>query len=224
MWHGLDPVSRSCRDGKSTPSDAARRLRRAPWFALITIATLALAIGANTAIFSVVDAVLIDPLPFPDSSRLVVIRGTAPGSDLPPEFAVGPEFFVAYRDDANLLENRRSLGKPSFTTLMLAVASGIALVLGAIGLRVALLGVGLRHCPRARVDGRAEVAVRRRSARPPTFVAMSVLMVIVALLASYIPAHRASGVIRFGAAARIAFSNAKRITAAGTRPSPDRFE
>ena len=44
---------------------AARRLSRAPGLALITIATLALAIGANTAIFSVVDAVLIDPLPFP---------------------------------------------------------------------------------------------------------------------------------------------------------------
>jgi predicted permease len=84
---------------------AARRLSRAPGFALITIATLALAIGANTAIFSVVDAVLIDPLPFHDAKRLVLIRATAPGTDLPPEFAVGPEFFVAYRDDANLLED-----------------------------------------------------------------------------------------------------------------------
>ena len=84
---------------------AARRLSRAPGFALITIATLALAIGANTSIFSVVDAVLINPLPFPESKRLVLIRATAPGSDMPPEFAVGPEFFVAYRDDANLLED-----------------------------------------------------------------------------------------------------------------------
>jgi predicted permease len=84
---------------------AARRLRRAPGFASITVATLALAIGANTAIFSVVDAVLIDPLPFPDANRIVLIRGTAPGSDLPGEFAVGPEFFVGYRDDADLLED-----------------------------------------------------------------------------------------------------------------------
>ena len=84
---------------------AARRLSRPPGFALITIATLALAIGANTAIFSVVDAVLINPVPFPDSKRLVLIRATAPGSDMPAEFAVGPEFFVAYRDDASLLED-----------------------------------------------------------------------------------------------------------------------
>ena len=84
---------------------AARRLRHAPGFTLITIATLALAIGANTAIFSVVDAVLINPLAYPEAGRLVTIRGTAPGTDLPGEFNVGPEFFVAYRDDADLLED-----------------------------------------------------------------------------------------------------------------------
>ena len=83
---------------------AARRLLRAPGFTLITALTLALAIGANTAIFTVVDAVLINPLSFPNADRLVTIRGTAPGLDLPEEFAVGPEFFVAYRDDAKLLE------------------------------------------------------------------------------------------------------------------------
>jgi predicted permease len=84
---------------------AARRLLRAPGFTLVAAATLALAIGASTAIVSVVDAVLIDPLSYPNADRLVSIRGTAPGSDLPPEFAVGPEFFVAYRDEADLLED-----------------------------------------------------------------------------------------------------------------------
>jgi hypothetical protein len=48
--------------------------------------TLALAIGANTAIFSVVDAVLLDPLSFPEPDELVVIKGTAPGTDLAEEF------------------------------------------------------------------------------------------------------------------------------------------
>ena len=84
---------------------AARRLFRAPGFTVVTVATLALAIGTTTAIFSVVDAVLIDPLSFPNADRLITIRGSAPGSDLPAEFGVGPEFFVSYRDDADLLED-----------------------------------------------------------------------------------------------------------------------
>ena len=52
---------------------AARSLARAPGFTLIVVATLALAIGANTAIFSVVNAVLLEPLPFPNADRLVHI-------------------------------------------------------------------------------------------------------------------------------------------------------
>ena len=83
---------------------AARRLLRAPGFTLVTVATLALAIGANTAVFSVVDAVLLDPLSYPNSDRLVLIRGSAPGSDLPGEFGLGAEFYVSYRDEANLIE------------------------------------------------------------------------------------------------------------------------
>jgi predicted permease len=84
---------------------AARRLLRSPGFSLITVGTLALAIGANTAIFTVVDAVLINPLSYPDPDRLVTIWGTAPGTELHGEFAVGPEFFVSYRDGAPLLED-----------------------------------------------------------------------------------------------------------------------
>jgi hypothetical protein len=50
---------------------AARSLARAPGFALTVVATLALGIGANTAVFSALDAVLLRPLPFPDAERLV---------------------------------------------------------------------------------------------------------------------------------------------------------
>jgi predicted permease len=84
---------------------AARSLLRAPGFTIVTVGTLALAIGANTAIFSVVNTVLLDPLPFPEPDRLVSIRGTAPGSDLPDEFGVASEFFVQYRENATALED-----------------------------------------------------------------------------------------------------------------------
>lgn len=58
---------------------AARSLAARPGFTLTVIVTLGLGIGANVAIFAVVNAVLIEPLPYPESDRIVTIRHRAPG-------------------------------------------------------------------------------------------------------------------------------------------------
>ena len=53
---------------------ALRMLRKSPGFTLIAIAALALGIASTTAIFSVVDTVLLHPLPYPDANRILSVR------------------------------------------------------------------------------------------------------------------------------------------------------
>ena len=95
---------------------AARSLARAPGFTLVVVATLALAIGANATIFSVVNAVLLEPLPFPHADRLVYIAGTAPGTDQPAEFGVADELYFEYRESVPALEDVGLYGTGSSTT------------------------------------------------------------------------------------------------------------
>jgi len=79
---------------------AIRTLAKSPSFALIAILSLALGIGANTAMFSYVDAVLLRPLPVPDSGRIVEVDSTSPDTRLGR---------LSYADYADLRNNTKTL-------------------------------------------------------------------------------------------------------------------
>ena len=77
---------------------AGRRLRNAPGFAAVTVLTLALGIGASTAIFSTIRPVLLEPLPYPDSERVAVVSDTAGnGSPLDVTFGTYREIMARSR-------------------------------------------------------------------------------------------------------------------------------
>ncbi|HKD13280.1 MAG TPA: ABC transporter permease, partial [Candidatus Angelobacter sp.] len=76
-----------------------RMLRRSPGFAVVAAVTLALGLGANTAMFSVIDAVLLRPLPFADPDRLVRIIDANPSKGFP-RFSSSPPNFIDWRAQA----------------------------------------------------------------------------------------------------------------------------
>jgi putative ABC transport system permease protein len=81
-----------------------RRLAHAPLFTSVAIATLALGIGANAAIFSVIRGVLLKPLPFDDADRLVGVWHTATGLNLP-TVNMSPAFYFTYREEGRVFED-----------------------------------------------------------------------------------------------------------------------
>ncbi len=84
---------------------ALRRLVKAPGFTIVAVVTLALGIGANTAIFSVVNGVLLKPLPYPESERLVGVYHTTEGHRA---VMSGPNFIDVVRG-ATTFENAAAI-------------------------------------------------------------------------------------------------------------------
>ncbi len=82
----------------------ARRLSRSPMFTAIALVTLAVGIGANTAIFTVIDSVLLKPLPFPESDRLVAVWQAAPGLGLN-DVNASPATYFTYREEGRVFQD-----------------------------------------------------------------------------------------------------------------------
>ena len=81
---------------------ATRTLRRQPSFSLAAIFTLALGIGATTAMFSVVNGVVIQPLPYPEADSVVTVGVSAVfGTERNPNFPLAPRMFASYEEDGH---------------------------------------------------------------------------------------------------------------------------
>ena len=89
-----------------------RQLRRNPGFTTVAVVTLALGIGVNTAIFGVVNAVLLRPLPFPDASRIMMVWHTPPQKSFPgvKRFVVSPANYLDWRRQNHVFEGMAAIG------------------------------------------------------------------------------------------------------------------
>src|SRR5438552_423371 len=81
-----------------------RMLVKNPGFTAVAVLTLALGIGANTAIFSVVDGVLLKPLPYPHPEELVEVSHAAPGLGMK-DLGVAPSTYFIYREQSHAFED-----------------------------------------------------------------------------------------------------------------------
>jgi predicted permease len=170
---GLERTREQHRDRRGLPSIetlfrdvryAARVLRQRPGFSLAAILVLALGIGANTAIFSIVHAVLLRPLPYPEPERLAFVWHVPPADAFPgmTRFAVSPANFLDWQRQARNFERMAIMQFRSFNiarqgepeTLRAAgVSAGFFETLGA----QPMLGRGLR--PDEDEPGRNRVVV-----------------------------------------------------------------
>jgi len=81
---------------------AFRQLRKSPGFAFVAVLTLALGIGANSAIFSVINAVLLRPLPYPEANRIVTLSEATPQQ---PEISVSWPNYLDWKTESTVFES-----------------------------------------------------------------------------------------------------------------------
>ncbi len=103
---------------------AFRRLRKAPGFTVTVLLTLAIGIGANTAVFSVINSVLLKPLPYPDSDRLTSLWLNAPGAGGLANFSNGLQLSTSMYLTFN--DHNRSFSSMGIWNMQKANVTGLA--------------------------------------------------------------------------------------------------
>ena len=101
MQRRTDRMDQLAREGKH----ALRSLLRAPAFTVMTVVTLALGIGAATAIFSILDAVVLRPLPYPRGDRLVALSSPVPGVKASPVWGLARHEMFYFKQSSRTLED-----------------------------------------------------------------------------------------------------------------------
>src|SRR5271163_1540399 len=114
----------------------ARTMLRSPGFTVTAVLALALGIGANTAIFSVVNAVLLRPLPYDQPDRLMQVWHTPPQKSFPgmPTFAVSPANFLDWRAQNHSFEGMSAYGYGRYTLTGSGHPEAIRMVAATVGL------------------------------------------------------------------------------------------
>ena len=88
-----------------------RLLRKDPGFTTVMVLTLAIGIGANTALFSVIDGLLLRPLPYPDSDRLITVWSKSPKGE---QGNLSPADFADYRDQNRVFDHLSGITQAEF--------------------------------------------------------------------------------------------------------------
>ncbi|MGC2464430.1 MAG: ABC transporter permease, partial [Candidatus Acidiferrum sp.] len=91
-----------------------RMLRKHTGFTLVAVLTLALGIGANTAIFSVIHAVLLNPLPYDHPERITLVRESNPSRGFP-QFSVSPPNYMDWKKGATSFSEMASISRGQFS-------------------------------------------------------------------------------------------------------------
>jgi predicted permease len=126
-----------------------RRLIRAPLFTVVVVITLAAGVGANTVVFSVLEGVLLKPLPYPHPESLVGVWHTAPGVNIK-DLNMAPSHYFVYREQGQVFQDIGMYQPDSFSVTGVAEpeqVDGLSVTDGALSMLGVVPAVGRPFTP-----------------------------------------------------------------------------